>query len=79
MKRIIAYIIVLALCFTVFTACDTQQPSENETPTEAPVATEVPVEEDDSLERASDYLHMIYKDSAVKTPRRLSGCRGRCR
>ena len=68
MKRIIAYIIVLALCFTVFTACDTQQPSENETPTEAPVATEVPVEEDDSLERASDYLHMIYKDSAVKTP-----------
>ena len=70
MKRFLAYIVVLALCLAAFTGCAAQQSGGEQQPTDAPEATEAPAPagEDDALERATDYLRMLYKDGATKTP-----------
>ena len=61
---------VLALCLAAFTGCAAQQSGGEQQPTDAPEATEAPAPagEDDALERATDYLRMLYKDGATKTP-----------
>ena len=53
MKKIITFILLLAMCITVFAACG-KQPE----PTEEPVS---------HLENAKEYVYAMYKDSTEKT------------
>ena len=67
MKRILALLLVLAMCLSLFAGCkrkqtDETQPSQETKPTETVPAV------DEKLEKALEYLRVFYKDAAVKTP-----------
>ena len=75
MKRIVAYIIALALFAAAFAGCSapvdepapTVEPSNEPTETVEPSAEPV-VDNTQALENAAAYIKLMYKKSAVKTP-----------
>ena len=75
MKRIVAYIIALALFAAAFAGCSapvdepapTAEPGNEPTETVEPSAEPV-VDNTQALENAAAYIKLMYKKSAVKTP-----------
>ena len=75
MKRIVAYIIALALFAAAFAGCSapvdepapTAEPGNEPTETAEPSAEPV-VDNTQALENAAAYIKLMYKKSAVKTP-----------
>ena len=77
MKRIIAYIIALAMLAAAFAGCSApvDEPAPTVAPTEEPVASTEPTAEPEpvadntrALENAAAYLKLMYKKSGFKTP-----------
>ena len=81
MKKLIALLLVLTMCFGLFAGCGpAKEPVENPTePSNNEPTPDVPeVTEDKNLEKAVEYLRVYYKDAAEKTPadyKRLSTVR----
>lgn len=80
MKRIVAYIIALALFAAAFAGCSapvdepapTVEPSNEPTETVEPSAEPV-ADNTQALENAAAYIKLMYKKSAVKTPADYKG------
>ena len=73
MKKFVAFFLMLALCFTAMVGCAAENNQQTdaevpEAPTAAPEPTEEPVPEVDPLDNAKSYIHLMYKNDAVKTP-----------
>ena len=75
MKKIIALLLVLSMCLSLFLGCGKQEQPATEAPaTQAPetqTPTEPAVQEDttdEDLETALEYLRVYYKDAPQKTP-----------
>ena len=71
MKRLIALLLVLAMCLGMFAGCSKEVVEETEAPTETTTepAETTPTEPavDTSLEKALEYLRVFYKNAAEKT------------
>ena len=69
MKRLLALLLVLAMCLGMFAGCRRKNTEETQptVPTEATSPETVP-EVDEKLEKALEYLRVFYKDAAEKTP-----------
>ena len=67
MKRIVAYIIALALFAAAFAGCSApvDEPAPTVEPSNEPTET---VDNTQALENAAAYIKLMYKKSAVKTP-----------
>ena len=73
MKKFVAFFLMLALCLTALVGCAAENeqqtaPVVTEAPAPAAEPTEEPAPEVDPLDNAKSYIHLMYKNAAVKTP-----------